>query len=80
MEDRVRAQRAPGAEIAKASRLEEEDIEPFTIDEVQGLLVEAHARSLPGRWVSAKGEALGLHWDDVDLDAGYVRIGKTRPK
>jgi integrase len=72
------------AEIAKAPRLEEEDIEPFTIEEVQSLLVEAAKLRNSARWVVAlalglrQGEALGLHWEDVDLDAGYVRIRKNR--
>lgn len=36
------------------------------------------------RWVFAlalglrQGDALRLHWEDVDLDAGYVRIRKNR--
>lgn len=76
------------AEIAKAPRLEEADIEPFTIEEVQSLLVEAAKLRNSARWVVAlalglrQGEALGLHWEDVDLDAGYVRIRKNwlRPK
>lgn len=72
------------AEIAKAPRLEEEDIEPFTIEEVQSLLVEASKLRNSARWVVAlalglrQGEALGLHWEDVDLEAGYVRIRKNR--
>jgi integrase len=72
------------AEIAKAPRLEEEDIEPFTIEEVQSLLVEAAELRNSTRWVVAlalglrQGEALGLHWEDVDLDAGYVPIRKNR--
>ncbi|MEU8752119.1 tyrosine-type recombinase/integrase [Streptomyces chartreusis] len=72
------------AEIAKAPRLEEEDIEPFTIEEVQSLLVEAAKLRNSARWVVAlalglrQGEALGLDWEDVDLDAGYVRIRKNR--
>jgi integrase len=72
------------AEIAKAPRLEEEDIEPYTIEEVQSLLVEAAKLRNSARWVVAlalglrQGEALGLHWEDVDLDAGYVRIRKNR--
>ena len=70
-------------EIAKAPRLEEEDIEPYTIEEVS-LLVEAFKLRNSARWVVAlalglrQGEALGLHWEDVDLDAGYVRIRKNR--
>ncbi|GGN67116.1 hypothetical protein GCM10011579_039270 [Streptomyces albiflavescens] len=72
------------AEIAKAPRLEEEDIEPYTIEEVQSLLVEAAKLRNSARWVVAlalglrQGEALGLHWEDVDLEAGYVRIRKNR--
>ena len=72
------------AEIAKAPRLEEEDIEPYTIEEVQSLLVEAAKLRNSARWVVAlalglrQGEALGLHWEDVDLAAGYVRIRKNR--
>ncbi|MEU6509250.1 site-specific integrase [Streptomyces sp. NPDC046942] len=72
------------AEIAKAPRLEEEDIEPYTIEEVQSLLVEATKLRNSARWVTAlalglrQGEALGLHWEDVDLDAGYIRIRKNR--
>jgi integrase len=72
------------AEIAKAPRLEEEDIEPYTIEEVQSLLVEASRLRNSARWVVAlalglrQGEALGVHWEDVDLDAGYIRIRKNR--
>ncbi|MFF2187860.1 tyrosine-type recombinase/integrase [Streptomyces sp. NPDC058155] len=72
------------AEIAKAPRLEEEDIEPYGIEEVQSLLLQASKLRNSARWVVAlalglrQGEALGLHWEDVDLDAGYVRIRKNR--
>lgn len=72
------------AEIAKAPRLEEEDIEPFTVEEVQSLLVEAAKLRNSARRVVAlalglrQGEALGLHWEDVDLGAGYARIRKNR--
>ncbi|WP_329077709.1 tyrosine-type recombinase/integrase [Streptomyces niveus] len=72
------------AEIAKAPRLEEEDIEPYDIEVVQSLLLQASKLRNSARWVVAlalglrQGEALGLHWEDVDLDAGYVRIRKNR--
>ena len=66
------------AEIAKAPRLEEEDIEPFTIEEVQSVLVEAAKLRNSARWVVAlalglrQGEALGLHWEDpCGRKAGY---------
>ncbi|MER7956847.1 site-specific integrase [Streptomyces sp. NPDC096030] len=72
------------AEIAKAPRLEEEDIEPYDIEEVRRLLLEASKLRNSARWVVAlalgmrQGEALGLHWEDVDLDAGYLRTRKNR--
>lgn len=51
----VRRGRVPtnAAEIAKASRLEEEDIEPYTIEEVRSLLVEAVKLRNSARWVVA---------------------------
>ncbi|RFU87369.1 site-specific tyrosine recombinase XerC [Streptomyces sp. YIM 130001] len=72
------------AEIARAPRLEEEDIEPYSIEEVQSLLLEASKLRNSARWVVAlalglrQGEALGLKWEDVYLDAGYVRTRKNR--
>ncbi|WP_079042048.1 site-specific integrase [Streptomyces aureus] len=72
------------AEIAKAPRLEEEEIEPYSIDEIQRLLLEASKLRNSTRWVVAlalglrQGEALGLKWEDVYLDAGYLRIRKNR--
>ncbi|MGJ5898476.1 tyrosine-type recombinase/integrase [Streptomyces niveiscabiei] len=72
------------AEIAKAPRLEEEDIEPYTVEEIQSLLFEASKLRNSVRWVLAlalglrQGEALGLKWEDVYLDAGYLRTRKNR--
>jgi integrase len=72
------------AEIARAPRLEEEDIEPYTIEEIQSLLLEASKLRNSTRWVVAlalglrQGEALGLMWEDVYLDAGYLRTRKNR--
>ncbi|MCM2420203.1 tyrosine-type recombinase/integrase [Streptomyces sp. RKAG293] len=72
------------AEIAKAPRLEEEEIELYTAEEVQRLLLEAAKAPNSARWVLAlalglrQGEALGLRWTDVDLEAGYIRTRKNR--
>ncbi|MET7694152.1 site-specific integrase [Streptomyces sp. NPDC005483] len=72
------------AEIARAPRIEEEEVEPYTIEEVQSLLLEAARLRNSARWVVAlaiglrQGEALALQWEDVDLDAGYVRIRRNR--
>ncbi|SEO94861.1 tyrosine-type recombinase/integrase [Actinacidiphila rubida] len=76
------------AKIAKAPRLEEEEIEPYSVEEVQRILLAAGKRRNTARWVIAlalglrQGEVLGLQWSDVDLDAGVVRVrrGRLRPK
>jgi integrase len=73
---------------AKAPRLREEEIEPYSLDEIHRLLNAVSARRNGARWVTAlalglrQGEALGLKWTDVDLDIGLLRIrrGRLRPK
>nr|WP_237702958.1 MULTISPECIES: site-specific integrase [Protofrankia] len=58
------------------------------MSKVQRLLTEAARRRNSARWAIAlalglrQGEALGLKWPDVDLDAGLLRIrrGRLRPK
>ncbi len=80
-------QRNP-ASLAKAPRLIEEEVEPYTVDEVQQLLVAALKRRNGVRWAIAlalglrQGEALGLRWTDVDLTVGslIVRRSRLRPK
>ncbi|RYJ30535.1 integrase [Streptomyces sp. L-9-10] len=73
------------AAIANAPSPDEEETEPYTIEEIQSLLfggVEApqqHARRVIALTLGLRqGEALGLMWEDVYLDAGYVRIRKNR--
>ncbi|EOT03937.1 site-specific integrase [Streptomyces noursei] len=76
------------AAIAKAPKVEEEEVEPYTIEEVQRLLLEADKHRNTARWVIAlalglrQGEALGLKWEDVDFEAGVVlvRRGRLRPR
>jgi integrase len=76
------------AKIAKAPRLEEEEIEPYSVEEVQRLLLAAGKRRNAARWVIAlalglrQGEVLGLQWSDIDLNAGVIRVrrGRLRPK
>ena len=75
------------AALAKAPRLPEADVEPYSVDEVRLLLQSAVEGRNGARWAVAlalglrQGEALGLRWDDVDLDAGtlLVRRGRLRP-
>ena len=76
------------AVLAKPPRLIEEEIEPYSVEEVRQLLVEAKERRNSARWAVAlalglrQGEALGLRWSDVDLAAGslVVRRARLRPK
>ncbi|WP_382465425.1 tyrosine-type recombinase/integrase [Streptomyces noursei] len=76
------------ASIAKAPKLEEEEVEPYSVQEVQRLLAEAAKVRNTARWVIAlalglrQGEALGLKWEDVDFEAGVilVRRGRLRPR
>jgi integrase len=70
------------AQLAKPPRVEEEEIEPFTVDEAQRLLAAAATRRNGVRFAIAlslglrKGEALGLKWRRLDLDSGLLRTPK----
>ncbi|MET8221799.1 tyrosine-type recombinase/integrase [Streptomyces sp. NPDC005301] len=71
-------------QLAKAPRLSEEEIEPFTVEEVQRLLRAADDRRNSARWAVAlalglrQGEALGLKWSDVNLDRGVLMVRRSR--
>ncbi|GAA1870935.1 site-specific integrase [Pseudonocardia ailaonensis] len=86
-ERRGRIVRNP-AQLAKAPRLEEVEVEPYSVEEVQELLRVAGKRRLAARWAIAlalglrQGEVLGLMWTDVDFETGtmWVRRGRLRPK
>ncbi|WP_246002570.1 tyrosine-type recombinase/integrase [Allorhizocola rhizosphaerae] len=76
------------ARIAKAPRLPQSEIEPYTVDEVKQLIAEAENRRNSVRWVIAlalglrQGEALGLRWPDVDLGKGALTVRRAlqRPR
>ncbi len=61
---------------------------PYSVDEIRLLLKAALDGRNGARWAVAlalglrQGEALGLKWSDVDLDAGslLVRRGRLRPR
>jgi integrase len=73
-------------ELAKAPRLADEEIEPFTVDEARRVLATAERQRNGARWVVAlslglrKGEALGLQWPDLDLDTGTLRIKRAQQR
>lgn len=75
------------AEKAKPPRLdleEEDEIEPYSVDEIKALMEEANKGRNSVRWAIAlalglrQGEALGLKWADVDLKAGTLRVRRSR--
>ena len=76
------------ASMAKAPRLVEHEVEPYSVEEVHRLLAAAAEARNSARWAMAlalglrQGEALGLKWSDVDLeDQGLViRRGRQRPR
>ncbi|MEU0278437.1 site-specific integrase [Streptomyces sp. NPDC006195] len=74
------------AALAKPPRVEEpeEEIEPYSVEEVQSLLIEVNKRRNSARWMLAlalglrQGETLGLRWADVDLDHEYLKLRRNR--
>lgn len=76
------------ATLARAPKVEEEEVEPYTVAQIKSLLETAQQRRNRARWAIAlalglrQGEALGLQWSDIDLDEGtlLVRRSRLRPK
>ena len=76
------------AALARAPKVDEEEVEAYTVAEVQRILDAAGTTRNSTRWAVAlalglrQGEALGLMWADVDLEAGtlVVRRNRLRPK
>ncbi|MBY8877511.1 tyrosine-type recombinase/integrase [Actinacidiphila acidipaludis] len=76
------------AMLAAAPKVEEEEIDPYDLEEVQRLLTQAAKLPNSARWSVAlalglrQGEALGLRWTDVDLTRGVIRVrmNRLRPK
>nr|WP_202484284.1 site-specific integrase [Streptomyces sp. SID8359] len=74
------------AALAKPPRVEEpeEEIEPYSVKEVQSLLIAVNKRRNSARWMLAlalglrQGETLGLRWVDVDLDHEYLKLRRNR--
>ncbi|MBP5938562.1 tyrosine-type recombinase/integrase [Streptomyces acidiscabies] len=74
------------ASLAKPPRMEEDEneVEPYSVEEVQCLLLEANKRRNSARWVLAlalglrQGETLGLRWVDVDLSNEYLKLRRNR--
>lgn len=62
------------AELARPPKVEEEDYEPYEVDEVQRILETAACKRNSALWAIAlalglrQGEALGIQWPDVNWD------------
>lgn len=76
------------AELARAPKLDDEEVEPYTVEEIKKILTTAQTVRNSARWAIAlalglrQGEALGMKWEDVDLANGtlLVRRSRLRPK
>lgn len=85
MNEAVRRRRlaANPALIARPPRVEDVEVEPLSIEESRRVLTAAQTTLHAARWSMAlslglrQGEALGLLWDDVDLDDGVLRIRRS---
>ncbi|MFJ3273314.1 tyrosine-type recombinase/integrase [Streptomyces sp. NPDC086776] len=72
------------ASLAVPPRIEDEEVEPYDIADVQRLLSEAAKLRNSARWSIAlalglrQGEALGLRWADLDTSSGVLRVRKNR--
>lgn len=74
------------ASLAKAPKVTEEEVVPYSVTEVQALLAAAARQRNSARWAVAlalglrQGEALGLKWADVDLEQGMMRVRQARQR
>lgn len=70
--------------LARTPRIEDEEIEPYTVEEVKQLFAAAAQSRNGTRWVIAlalglrQGEALGLKWSDVDWQTQTLTVSRNR--
>ncbi|NUL07676.1 site-specific integrase [Streptomyces lunaelactis] len=71
-------------QLAKAPKTGEYEVEPYSVQEVQRLLKAAERHRNSARWAVAlalglrQGEVLGLKWEDVDLEGGFLVVRRSR--
>ena len=69
--------------LVDAPSLDHHEIEPLTVAEARAILDTARGRRNGARWAVAlalglrQGEALGLQWPDIDLDAGTLTVRRA---
>jgi integrase len=70
------------ATLVDPPRVERHEVEPLTTEQAMALLAAARGNRLEALYSVAlaiglrQGEALGLRWVDIDLDAGTLRVRK----
>jgi integrase len=70
------------AALVDGPRVERFEIQPLTPDEARRFLASIKGHRLEALYSVAltlglrQGEALGLRWQDIDLDLGYIRVNK----
>lgn len=70
------------AALVDGPRVPQYEIQPFTPEEARTFLLSLRGDRLEALYSVAltmglrQGEALGLRWQDVDLDLGYIRISR----
>lgn len=73
-------------EIVKAPRVDEEEVEPFEVEEIQALLTAALKRRNGVRFVLAlaigtrKGETIGFRWSWLNKKTKVLRVRKQRQR
>jgi integrase len=71
------------AETVDPPRVHKEEIRPLSLEQACTLLEAAREDCLEALYVIAvhselrQGELLALKWDDVDLEAGTLRVNRT---
>ena len=69
--------------LVRAGRVTTPDVEPLRPDELKLLLAEAPNDRLHALWLLLislglrRGEALGLHWDDIDFEAKTLSVRRS---
>ncbi len=68
------------ATLVDAPSVQRQEVQPLTVEEARAVLAAAASLRNASRWSVAlalglrQGEALGLLWDDVDLDTGVLKV------
>jgi len=73
------------AELSESFKEPETDIEIFNVDEMEKLLLTAHARLLPvvaiGAFAGIRSAEIGrLNWEDIKWDRGHIELAGRKTK